>query len=260
MTLLRSLIFNFTFYSITALACIIFIPTLLFPRSTILWVTKLWLSIVYFLEKNILKLTFEVRGQEHIPAQGNYIVAAKHQSAYETLKLHYLLNDPTIVLKKELLSIPLFGFFLNKLGVIAIDRSNKEEAIKSIVNGAKIMETQKRPILIFPQGTRVDTNTTTKEKPYKGGIVKMYSHTDMPIIPLALNSGMFWGRNSFIKNSGKVIFEFLPPIETGLPDKKVIKALQDRLEDKSIALMVEAKQNYPYLKTPPTPQLTTDDA
>lgn len=258
MILIRSILFNICFYIITALVCILFIPALLLPREVILWITRLWLAIIDFLEKYVLGLTFEVRGKEFLPSSGSYIVAAKHQSAYETLKLHDLFGDPTIVLKKELLSIPLFGNFLNKLDVIAINRSNKEEAIKSLIEGTKRMQHQGRPIVIFPQGTRVAVNATAKEKPYKGGIVKMYTHTNMPIIPLALNTGLFWGRNSFIKKPGKVIFEFLAPIEPGLPDKKVMKALEDRLEEHSIKLMQESKQNYPYLQTPPSPKLLSE--
>ena len=251
MSLIRSILFNVFFYTITTFACLLFIPALLFPRGITLWITRLWLGIVSCLERCILGLTFEIRGQEFLPENGSYIVAAKHQSAYETMKLHYLFTDPTIVLKKELLRIPIFGGFLKKIGVIAIDRSSKEKAIKSIINGAKEMQDQERAIIIFPQGTRVSITDTTKDKPYKGGIVKMYSNTDMPIIPLALNSGMFWERNSFIKKSGKVVFEFLPPIKSGLPDKQVMQALENKIETKSMSLMLEAKQNYPHLLTPP---------
>lgn len=258
MILLRSTIFNLFFYSITAVICILFIPALLMPRNVTLKITRFWLSIVYFLEKTILGLSFEIRGKEFLPTKGSYIVAAKHQSAYETMKLHYLFGDPTIVLKKELTKIPIFGTFLNKVGVIAINRNNKEDAIISIVEGAKRMHLQERPIVIFPQGTRVNVNDTAKVKPYKGGIVKMYNNTDMSIIPLALNSGIFWGRNSFIKKPGKVIFEFLAPIESGLPSKNVMKTLEDRIEEKSIQLLQEAKQDYPYLKSTPTPPLLTE--
>lgn len=220
-------------------------------RGVILWVTRLWLSIVYFLERTLAGLDFEIRGKEHIPNDPSYIVAAKHQSAYETMKLHYLFGDPTIVLKRELLKIPLFGKFLRKLDVIPIDRGNKEESIKSIIEGAERMKGQERPIIIFPQGTRVSVQKTVKDKPYKGGIVKMYQNSDMPVVPLALNSGMFWGRNSFLKKPGKVVFEFLPIIEQGLPDKKVMQAIEDRLEDKTYELMKEAKDKYPYLEAPP---------
>ncbi len=243
MIFLRSLIFNILFYAFTALCCIIFIPILLLPRSIILAVTRFYLCGVSLLEKYIIGLTFEVRGTEFLPKDKSYIVAAKHQSAYETLKLHALFGDPTIILKEELMSIPLFGKFLKKIDVIPINRKNKEEAIKAILDGVTRMKDHHRPIVIFPQGTRVPVNVGTDKKPYKGGIAKMYSQTDLQIIPMALNSGLFWARNSFIKRPGKVIFEFLSPIEPGLPDKKVIKALEDRIEDKTYALMVEAKQS-----------------
>ena len=257
MIFLRSLLFNILFYTYTSIICTLFIPAFFLPRGASVWVTHMWLGGVKRLEKYALGLTFEVRGAEHLPKDNKYIVAAKHQSAYETLKLHHLFGDPTIVLKKELLGIPLFGNFLKKLDVIAIDRSNREASISSIIEGAKRMSENGRPIVIFPQGTRVDPNETTKDKPYKGGIVKMYRATDLPIIPLALNSGLFWGRNSFIKNPGKVIFEFLPPIETGLSDKKVMPALEDRLEEKTNELMMEARNNYPHLTAPKKKELLT---
>ncbi|HPD82793.1 MAG TPA: lysophospholipid acyltransferase family protein [Alphaproteobacteria bacterium] len=224
-------------------------------RAALLKATKLYLDGVFVLEKIILNLKYEIRGAEYLPPKGTYIVAAKHQSAYETLKLHHLFGDPTIVLKRELMHIPLFGFFLKKLGVIAINREDKESSINSIIEGAKRMADQNRPIIIFPQGTRVGVNATTKEKPYKGGIVKMYTHAQLKIVPMALNSGLFWGRNSYLKKPGTVVFEFLSPIEPGLPDKKVMRALEDRLEEKSIALMIEAQKNYPYLEKISPPKL-----
>ena len=255
MIFLRSTIFNICFYGFTAICCIVFVPALLLPRHVLLAITKFYLNSVAFLERSILNLKYEVRGLEHLPKTGTYIVAAKHQSAYETLKLHHLFGDPTIVLKESLMHIPLFGSFLKKLDVIAINRKDKESSINSIIEGAKRMSLQGRPILIFPQGTRVAVNAATEEKPYKGGTVKMYAHTNLKIIPMALNSGLFWGRNSYIKKPGTVVFEFLSPIEPGLPDKKVMKALEDRLEERSIALMVEAQQKYPYLEAVPVPKL-----
>jgi 1-acyl-sn-glycerol-3-phosphate acyltransferase len=248
MIFIRSLLFNIIFYGFTAIACIILIPTVFMPRRIVLKSVRLYTNIVALIEKYILGLTYEIRGLEYKPTTGTYIVAAKHQSAYETLKLFHLFEDPTIVLKKELLNIPLFGFFLKKIEVIAIDRSNKESAINAITDGAKRMKTQGRPIVIFPQGTRVAVSDTVKAKPYKGGITKIYTHANLPIIPMALNSGLFWARNSFIKKPGKVIFEFLAPIEPGLPDKKVMKAIEDRIEEKSIALMKEATKQYSYLE------------
>lgn len=251
MIFIRSLLFNILFYGFTTLVCLFMAPVVLLPRSMVLATTKFYVASVAFLEKYVLNLTYEIRGAEHLPKGGTYIVAAKHQSAYETMKLHHLFGDPTIVLKKSLTHIPIFGIFLKKLDVIAINRSNKEESMKSIIEGAKRMSKHDRPIVIFPQGTRVAANKSTKEAPYKGGIVKMHTQTNLPIIPMALNSGLFWGRNSFIKRPGKVVFEFLPPIESGLPDKKVLQVLEHTLEENSLALMREAKEKYPHLQSVP---------
>ena len=250
---MRSLLFNLLFYGATAIACIVLIPFLFASRKIILNITLSYLACAQFLMRYVLGITYEIRGKENLPKTGSYLLAAKHQSAYETLKLHALLGDPTIVLKEELIKIPLFGQFLNKLDVIPINRKNKETAIQSIIDGAQRMSKANRPIVIFPQGTRVAVDTNSKEKPYKGGIVKMYTQTNLPIVPMALNTGLFWGRNGFIKKPGLVIFEFLPPIESGLPEKKVMKALEDRLEQKSNLLAQESIEKYSHL---PQLQLT----
>ncbi|MEM6811901.1 MAG: lysophospholipid acyltransferase family protein [Pseudomonadota bacterium] len=248
MILIRSLLFNIFFYGFTILACLVLVPLVLFPRKVILGTALFYLKVVELIEKYILGLTFEVRGKEYLPQDGSYIIAAKHQSAYETLKLHNLFGDPSVVLKESLTRIPIFGTFLKKLDIIAINRSNKEEALNSIVEGTKRMATQNRPIVIFPQGTRVAPHTPVDKKPYKGGILKMYKNTDLKVIPLALNAGLFWGRNSFIKRPGRVIFEFLPPIEAGLPEKKVMEALENRIEEKTHQLMREAQEEFPHTR------------
>jgi len=238
---IRSLIFNILFYAFTIFCCLFFLPALLFPRRVIMAVTRFWLKGVEILERVILNLRYEVRGAEHLPSAGTYIVAAKHQSTYETFKLHALFGDPTIVLKQELTKIPVFGTFLEKIDVIPIDRSNREASINTLIDGARRMVQKNRPIIIFPQGTRVGIDVTPEQKPYKGGIAKMYAHTDIPIIPMALNTGYFWPRHSFLKKPGTVIFEFMAPIEPGLPEKKVMKALEDRIEEKTMALVAEAR-------------------
>ncbi len=194
------------------------------------------------LERLILGLKFEIRGLENLPAKGPYLIASKHQSAYETTKLHILFDDPAIVLKKELLKIPLWGKYLAKSDVIAIDRSTPKAAVKSIQEGAKRMAEQGRPIIIFPQGTRVRTDTTTQERPYKIGIVRLQEATNLPIIPMALNTGIYWPRNSWFKKPGKVVFEFLPPIEPdhGMDAGTVLNKIQTVTEAKTIELMNEA--------------------
>lgn len=256
MTFIRSLIFNALFYGLTAVTCITLVPALILPRKVTLYGVHFYLYLSSLAEKYVLGLTFEVRGREYLPASGSYLVAAKHQSAYETLKMFHLFGDPAIILKKELMRIPLWGWHAWKLDFIAIDRKDREGAMASIIKGAQHIKEQGRPIVIFPQGTRTHVHETPADKPYKGGIAKMYTATNLPIIPLAMNSGLFWPRNSFKKYPGKVIFEFLPPIEPGLPEKKVMQAIEERTEQTSIRLMHEAKAHYPHLKgmkIPPLP-------
>lgn len=242
MVLIRATLFNLLFYGLTALACILCLPSLLLPREkAINWIVRNFVRSVYFLEKYVLGLDFEIRGLHRIPKQGAFIIAAKHESAYETMKLHLLFDDPAIVLKKELLRIPLWGQFLAKIDPIAIDRSKGKSAMQQIMEGAQHVARQHRPLIIFPQGTRVGIQTTTKEKPYKIGVVRMAEATNMPIIPLALNTGCFWPKNSWVKKPGKVVFEFLPPIDRqSLGPYEIVKDLEQKIESHSQALAAEA--------------------
>lgn len=236
----RSSIFNLLFYFLTAIACIICLPTLLLPRIVFLTVVRAYHYMIVVLEYGILGLRYEVRGKEHLPENGAYLVAAKHMSPYETLKLRLLFDDPAIVLKKELLSIPLWGRFLKKSCVIAIDRSTPDRAMESLREGALEMKDRGRPIVIFPQGTRVWPHETPLEKRYKSGVARIQETTGLPIIPTATNSGLFWPRTGWLKSPGTVVFQFLEPIMPG-PDKEtVMKDLQERLEETSRDLMDEA--------------------
>lgn len=245
---LRATLFNVAFYGFTALYCLSVTPLAFAPKRVALSIARGFTNGVYWIEKHILGLDYELRGLEYLPKDGPYLIAAKHQSAYETMKLHRLFDDPAIILKKELLRIPVWGWFLGRLDIIAINRTDREGAMSSVISGGLRMKAQGRAIVIFPQGTRTRVDASPVDKPYKGGIIKMYNATGLPIIPMALNSGMFWGRKSFLKRPGTVIFEFLPPIEPGLPDKKVMKALEERLEEASNRLMEEAKEKNPLLR------------
>lgn len=247
MIFLRSTAFNIVCYGATAIACVLCLPGLLLPHKGAFAIIHTYVNTIHWLEKHILGLDYEVRGREHLPKQGSYIVAAKHQSPYETFKLHILFDDPAVVLKKELLRIPLWGWFLSRIRPIAIDRGQGRQASQQVVEGAKRVKNEDRAIVIFPQGTRVYTWQTTKDKPYKNGAARMYEATGMPIIPLALNSGVFWPRTSWVKRPGKVIFEFLPPIPPGKPTQEVMQELETRLESASKTLENEAlaAHNYP---------------
>ncbi|MCD8562982.1 MAG: 1-acyl-sn-glycerol-3-phosphate acyltransferase [Alphaproteobacteria bacterium] len=238
---LRSTLFNLAFYIYTALICFIALPSYFVPRAAFLWVVRFYLAVYTFLERTILGLSYEVRGIENVPQNGSFIVAAKHQSAYETFKLHVLFEDPAVILKKELLSIPVWGAFLKKSDVIAIDRSSRELAMNSIIEGAQRMKAQGRPIIIFPQGTRVGVGESTKSKPYKFGVARVYEATNLPVIPLALNTGYFYPKTGWLKRPGKVVFEFLPAIEPGLKRDEFMETLETQLEEKSQELVQDAR-------------------
>lgn len=239
-TLVRSSLFNLMFYGATALLCLACLPALLLPKEKIMGIVHIFTRTVYLLEKHILNLDYELRGTEHFPAHGPYLLAAKHYSPYETFKLHLLFDDPAIILKKELLKIPLWGPFLAKTEPIAIDRSAGKAAMEQIVTGSLAVKEQGRPIIIFPQGTRVWPDQTPKDKPYRTGIARMQEATQLPIIPLAMNTGAFWPRHSWIKQPGTVVFEFLPPIAPGQDTASLMAALEEQLESASNKLMIEA--------------------
>ena len=246
MIFLRSTLFNISFFVVTAISCLLFLPGLLIPRRHAMKIVKFFVGSVYVLERLFLKLDYEVRGLENLPEHGCYIVAAKHQSSYETFKLHTLFHDPSIILKRELLRIPLWGRFLKKSDPIAIDRSSKDSA-QQIVDGALRMKEQGRPIIIFPQGTRVYTWQTSADRPYKSGVARMQAATDLTIIPMATNTGVFWPKHSWLKWPGTVVFEFLPPIKPGQNVSDVTKQIEILVETESKKLELEALSKDPRL-------------
>ncbi|GJL84590.1 MAG: hypothetical protein DHS20C02_03650 [Micavibrio sp.] len=244
--IIRSVLFNICFLIATAISCIIYIPTLLLPRKLYLGTVTAYLLTVQFFERHVMGITYEVRGLEHLPKDGPYLIASKHQSLFETFKLRLIFDDPAIILKKELLRIPLWGLYLGKSDVIAIDRSTPERALKSIEEGALRMKAQGRPIIIFPQGTRVHPDETPADKPYKAGIARVQDATELPVIPMALNSGYFWPKRGWLKKPGTVIFQLLKPIEPGKMDrKKLMNTLEQRIEKESSKLAAEAKEKKP---------------
>lgn len=249
MFFIRATLFNITFYTITAIACIACLPALAFKRDGTFKVIKTYLAYVYAIEKYVLGLDYEIRGLEHLPKNGSFIVAAKHQSPYETLKLHRLFDDPAIVLKKELLDIPLWGKFLSRINPIAIDRSQKKEAMKQIIEGAQTVKKQGRVIVIFPQGTRVYPWETPENKPYRAGAARIQMETQMPIIPLALNTGLYWARKGWLKYPGKVIFEFKPALSNFETVQDGVEKIQQAVESATQKLEAEAIISYPYLQT-----------
>ncbi len=224
--MVRSLAFNTLFYVWTAICCFGIAWTLLIPRKAMLWVVCQYLRSVHLLERLVLGLDYVVVGREHIP-EGPYILAAKHQSTWETMKLHLLVCDPAVILKRELMLIPLWGWYAAKAQMIPVHRGGRSKAIASIIEGARKVAAQGRPIAIFPQGTRTAAGTF---RPYRVGVAALYEALGLPLVPMALNSGVFWPRRKFIKRPGTITVEFLPPIPPGLGRDAVLKRLEDELE------------------------------
>ncbi len=152
------------------------------------------------------------------------LFASKHQSMFETIYFNQLFYNPAYILKKELLSIPLFGTYLKKLGMIAIDRSQGIQSLR-LVNEQTAKYIEKRPVIIFPEGTR----TTYKEQPdLKPGIFSMYKSLNKPVVPISLNSGYCWPKNDKIK-SGEILIEFKEPIQPGLSKKEFLDQLKSAI-------------------------------
>ncbi len=239
----RSIAFNIFFFSGSFLCSIILLPALLLPEKKCAQVVSdIYGGYITFIEKYIMGLTLEIKGLENVPKTGAYIIAAKHQSAFETLKLPYMRNlgYPAIILKKELTHIPIWGWYPARMGQIAIDRGSAMEALDSIVRGCQQKLASGRPVIIFPQGTRTAVGA---KKPYKAGIAKVYRNVQVPVVPVALNSGIFWGKNAFFKKSGMITFEFLPPIPSGLPPLQMMEQLEKAIEEASDKLVAAAQHN-----------------
>ena len=238
MTYIRSLLFQIVFYAANFIICTALVWALLLPRK---WLFKVlyygYFSVIYQLEKYILGLNYKVEGQENIPETGSYIIAMKHQSAYETLKMFHLFGDVRIILKRELTWIPLWGWYAARVGMIPVDRSKGKKAIESMLNNAKPVIDDGVPILIYPQGTRVSIHDTTDNRPYKQGVQRIYEHYNIPILPVAMNSGLLWPRKGFWIKGGTVTFKILPVIPAGLKPSDAHKKMQDAIETESVKLL-----------------------
>ncbi len=234
---LRALGFNLTFFAATALLGILGLPILLAPRRWVMRFGRFWAQAVLFLLKTIVGLDGEVRGLAHVPT-GACLIAMKHQSTWDTLILPVLLGDPAVIIKRELLWIPFYGWYAARAGSITIDRRGGAGALRRMVAAARRTAAMGRPIVIFPQGTRTAPGET---RPYQPGIAALYQALDLPLVPAAVNSGLFWGRRSFVKRPGRIVLEFLEPIPPGLERRELMAELERRIEAGTMALEREAR-------------------
>lgn len=241
MMTLRAALYNAAFVTWTLVVGLLALPLLAGPRRLNAWFGRFWSGVALRLLGAIVGLRHEVRGIENLP-RGPAIVALKHQSAWDTLFLTHLLDDPAIVLKEELLRIPVFGWYLGAAGMIAIDRSAGASAMRSLITVAEAAVAEGRPIAIFPEGTRMEVGAAL---PYHPGVAALYAKLNLPLVPVALNSGLFWPRDGYLtgylneKKPGRVIIEILPPIPPGLDRRQVMTMLRERIETATARLVAE---------------------
>jgi 1-acyl-sn-glycerol-3-phosphate acyltransferase len=233
----RALIFNIAFFAWTAIAGTMGLPFLVAPRSAAMRFGRFWAQGVLELLRVIVGLDHEIRGLDRIMC-GGCIVAMKHQSTWDTLILPIVLGDPAAVVKRELLLLPFYGWYAARAGSIAIDRKAGASALRRMVAAARTVATQERPIVIFPEGTRVAPGARL---PYQPGVAALYQALAVPLVPAAVNSGHFWGRRSFVKDPGRIVLEFLDPIPPGWPRRRVMAELERRIETATAALRREAE-------------------
>ncbi len=236
MAVIRSLVFNIFFFSWTAVSVLVMALLLPFHRDAMARVVDIWARVLSAALKGLVGLGFEVRGRGNI-VDGPAIYAAKHQSAWDTFVYFLILKNPSYVLKKELLSIPVWGWAATKYGAVAVDRDGGGAALKKMIMDVKDRLDHEMAIVIFPEGTRTQPGA---RQPYHPGIAAIYGNVDVPVIPVALNSGLFWGRRNFAKRPGVITVEFLPVIEQGLRRREFMAQLETTVETASDRLIEEA--------------------
>ena len=245
MLFIRSLLFNICCYGIILFGSIlaIFIGPFSQKLSIKMW-NNLFQPFSKWCLKKICGLEIEVRGQEYMKQSG-VIFACKHQSAMETYFMTTFIKTGVFILKRELHFIPFFGWASHFYGMIPVNRSAGSAAMKKMLDEAKIRVQKGRPIIIFPEGTRTKPETTTQ---YKPGVAFLYQNLKLPVVPVALNTGLFWEKRSFLRHPGKVIIEFMPPIEPGLEKKEFMSLLQTKIEDKCHEINAETFKEFPYTR------------
>jgi 1-acyl-sn-glycerol-3-phosphate acyltransferase len=224
--IIRSVIFNFILIVAILLMGLLAFPLLIGSRKGVCWLRDRWVRFIILSLKIVVGLDYRVEGLENLP-KGRFMVASKHQSAWETLALHLIFPDPSIVLKKELLKLPILGRFIEKVGMVPIDRSGRTSALKSMLFAARRWANIGRPIIIFPQGTRVASG---EKQNYHSGVFAVYRALKVPVVPVALNSGAFWPRKAFIKKPGMITVKVLNYIRPGMDRKEFMKKLEDMIE------------------------------
>lgn len=232
MTMLRSALFNLLFLGGTAAAAVLAVPLLAAPPRVLRGYVRFWARGVIRLLRIVCGIRVSVTGMGNIPP-GGAIVAAKHQSAFDTVVWLVLLPDVVYVLKKELMGIPVWGWLARRCGHVAVDRKAGASALRGMVRAAQARLAEGRPIVIFPEGTRVGPG---ERLPYQPGVAALAVATGAPVVPAATDSGRCWGRRAFRKPAGVIHVTALPPLPPGLPRVALMRALEEAIEGETAGL------------------------
>lgn len=233
MLLVRSMLFFLWFALISAAISIVSLPALLLPRGAIIAVSRNWSRATLWGLRVFAGLDYEVRGR--IPA-GAMLIAAKHMSMWDTVALYLILERPVVVLKRSLMNIPFYGWYIRKAGSIAVARDGSSKDVRPMFRRAREVIAQGKSILIFPEGTRKKPGAPPDYRPGVGGL---YSQLGVPCQPVALNSGLFW--TGFWKKPGTIVVEFLEPIPAGMKRAEFMDELERRIETATEALLAEGR-------------------
>jgi 1-acyl-sn-glycerol-3-phosphate acyltransferase len=232
---LRSLTYNVLFYSLLMVWFVVAIPTFVMPRAALMALVRIWSRQNTWLLRIICNVRVEYRGTEKIP-KGPLVVASKHQSMWETFALLRFFDEPLYILKRELTRIPFFGWYAIKAGMISVDRSAGGRALLKMVRQASEEVRHGRQLIIFPEGTRRPPGAPPD---YKPGVAQLYASCRESCLPVALNSGLFWPRRTFMRYPGTLVVEFLDPVPPGLPRDEFLTRISAGIEE-ATARLVEA--------------------
>lgn len=233
MTILRSLLFNAFFLGGTAVVVLLGVPLLAFPPRVLTGFIRFWACMMIGALRVICGIRLEVMGMENLPPGGS-IIAAKHQSAFDTMVWLKLVPNSVYVLKKELLDIPFWGWLARHCGHLSVDRQAGAAALRTLVRETKARLAEGRPVVIFPEGTR----TAPGERgTYQPGVAAMAAASGAPVVPVATDSGRHWGRRAFRKSPGVIHVSVLPPLQVGLPRAALMAALEDAIERETDRLL-----------------------
>ncbi|WP_309085125.1 1-acyl-sn-glycerol-3-phosphate acyltransferase [Chelativorans sp.] len=249
MLFLRSLAFNFAFYANLIIQMIFWTPIyFLLPRRKAWFVPKFWAASCLWLHRALARARAEITGLENLP-EGSCIIAPKHQSFWDTIAFLPWIPDALYILKRELMWIPLFGWYVAKMRMIPIDRGSRSRALKQAVRIGRERMKEGRQLIIYPEGTRRPVGA---EPAYKYGIVELYAQLQVPVVPVAHVAGLYWPRRRFMRYPGVIRARFLPPIEPGLPREVFLERLIRETEAACDELLLEAANGPNPPPLPPT--------